>query len=263
TLSLGYLLTFFLAALGVVAMLHTFRNVHGLRVRWRAPEPVFAGDNAVFPLLIENPSRHGRYALDVATSPDNRQTLNVSQEPGVTRIALRAEQRGMLRPGKITVETRYPLGLFRAWARLSPDVYCLVYPRPARADLPLPPPAGDAGAGKTIVAGNEELQFLRVYRQGDSPRRLAWHAYARGRGLLTKQFAADEGGEVWLDFAQVPGAGTEAKLSRLTRWVLDADAAGIPFGLRLPGGEVPPATGEAQRRLCLERLALHDQDAGI
>lgn len=267
TLSLGYLLTFFLAALGIVAMLHTFRNLQGLRVRWRAPEPVFAGDNAVFPLLIENPSRHGRYAIDVANGIDSRQVLNVAQEPGLARIAVKTEQRGTLRPGRIIVETRYPLGLFRAWVRLSPDVYCLVYPRPAKGDLPLPLPAGDDTAGKAMAAGDEELQFLRAYRQGDSPRRVAWHAYARGRGLLTKQFAADAGGEVWLDFARTPGQDTEARLSRLTRWVLDAEAAGVPYGLRLPCGprqpasEVPPAAGDAQRRHCLERLALHGNDS--
>ena len=257
TLSLGFLLTFFLAALGIVAMLHTFRNLHGLKVRWRAPEPVFAGNSALFPLLIENPSRGSRYAITAASSANNRQTVDVPDGGGMLQFTVPAPQRGLLRPGLMMIETRYPLGLLRAWVRLSPDVHCLVYPRPANSDLPLPACQGDAGDGEALAGGEEELQYLRAYRQGDSPRRIAWHAYARGRGLLSKQFAAHASGEIWLDFAGAPEQALEQKLSRLARWVLDAEAAAIPYGLRLPGCEIAPAIGAAHRRQCLERLALY------
>ena len=50
--------------------------------------------------------------------------------------------------------------------------------------------------------------------------------------------------------------GTEEKLSRLTRWVLDAHASGLSYGLRLPGKKIEPANGDAHRQKCLEALAL-------
>jgi uncharacterized protein (DUF58 family) len=50
----------------------------------------------------------------------------------------------------------------------------------------------------------------------------------------------------------------EEKLSRLARWVLDAHAAGLSFGLRIPGRTVDIATGEMQREHCLEALALFE-----
>jgi uncharacterized protein (DUF58 family) len=37
--------------------------------------------------------------------------------------------------------------------------------------------------------------------------------------------------------------------------VLMADRAGASYGLALPGRELPPGTGEAHRRQCLEVLA--------
>ena len=46
------------------------------------------------------------------------------------------------------------------------------------------------------------------------------------------------------------------RLSRLAAWVLQAEKLGENYGLRLPGQEIPPGTGEAHKRRCLEALAL-------
>ena len=257
TLSLGYVLTFFLAALGNVAMLHTFRNLRGLVIRWRTPEPVFAGDTAVFPLLLENPSRSGRFAIDAWIDEDDHHLLEVPADSALVRIPLRTDRRGPLRLGRVVIETRYPLGLFCAWSRVTPGTHCIVYPRPAPADLPLPLPAENNGTGVTNIAGDEEFQFLRNYRTGDSPRRISWRAYARERGLLTKQFAAEAGGEIFLNLDTAPGRDVEDKLSRLVRWVLDAEARSIPYGLRLDGDEIPPSLGNVHLSRCLEKLALY------
>jgi hypothetical protein len=50
-------------------------------------------------------------------------------------------------------------------------------------------------------------------------------------------------------------------LSILTRWITDTDRTRADYGLRLPGCEFAPAHGEAQRRRCLEALALYGLDA--
>ncbi len=258
-LSLGYVLTFFLAALGIVAMLHTFRNLHGLSFRWRQPEPVFAGEQAIYILQLQHASRYGRYALALTNAAGDRQMVDVAVDAAVP-IHAPAPVRGVARPGRIVIETRYPLGLFRAWAKVVPAAHCVVYARPASGHVPWPSTAAEAGQGAANEIGEEEFQFLRAYRPGDSPRRIAWHAFARQRGLLTKQFAQPAGKEIWLDFASAPGRDDEERLSRLTRWLLDAEAAGRAYGLRLPDGEVLPSLGYAHRRRCLERLALYGLD---
>lgn len=255
SLSLGYVLTFFLAALGNVAMLHTFRNLRGLTIRWRIPEPVFAGDTAVFPLLFDSAAHDARFAIAAWGRADNRHVLDVPATGGLVRLPLRAARRGRLALGRVVIESRYPLGLFRAWSRVSPDVHCIVYPQPATEDLPLPASAADGGTQPAHVAGNDEYQFLRGYRAGDSPRRISWRAYARERGLLTKQFAADSSGEVVLDLDAAPGRDLEEKLSRLARWVLDAEARSIRYRLRLTCEATAAGHGEAHRRKCLEKLA--------
>jgi uncharacterized protein (DUF58 family) len=78
---------------------------------------------------------------------------------------------------------------------------------------------------------------------------------------LTKQFSGRAARELWLDWHSTAGSmGVEARLARLARWVVDAHAAGLSFGLRLPGVTLRPAPGDAQRERCLEALALY-QDA--
>jgi uncharacterized protein (DUF58 family) len=54
--------------------------------------------------------------------------------------------------------------------------------------------------------------------------------------------------------------GVEERLSHLARWVLNAHASGISYGLRLPGVTVELAAGEAHRERCLEALALYESD---
>jgi hypothetical protein len=63
--------------------------------------------------------------------------------------------------------------------------------------------------------------------------------------------------ELWLDFDEIADVlGVEKKLSRLTRWVIESEAAGIKYGLRLPGIEYEPELGMLHRTRCLQALAM-------
>ena len=160
------------------------------------------------------------------------------------------------------LETRYPLGLFRAWSYVEPDAQALVYPRPEYSVLPLPSADATAGAGRAQAQGNEDFSGLRSYQRSDSPRHVAWKAVARGSGMLTKQFSGEATAELWLDWQDFPhGLPVEARLSRLAAWVLAAESAGARYGLRLAGVEIPPDRGDAHRADCLRALALHPETA--
>jgi uncharacterized protein (DUF58 family) len=49
----------------------------------------------------------------------------------------------------------------------------------------------------------------------------------------------------------------EQRLSRLAGWVLAAEQAGAAYGMRLPGMDLAPGSGEVHRSACLQALALH------
>lgn len=253
-LSLGFILTFLLGGVAVVGILHTYRNLQGLSIADAGASPTFAGDAASFHLQFEAPGP--RLALGLRWRKDAPVAFDVET---VQRVSVRvpAPQRGRLRPGRFTLSTVYPLGLFRAWSYVEFDHAAIVYPRPGEA----PPdfaPAGEDGADARpgTGEGSEDFAGLRDWQPGDSPRQVAWKVAARSDLLATKRFSDVEGSSVLLDWNMLTGADTEARLSLLTRQVLDAEQAGLRYGLRMPGHDIAPGNGAAHRQRCLEALAL-------
>ncbi|MCX7136057.1 MAG: DUF58 domain-containing protein [Proteobacteria bacterium] len=259
-LSLGFVLTFLLGGLGVNSILHTFRNLARLRIAAGRVLPVYAGDTARFTLIIDNPGALDRYSIGITRGKPETPVIYVdvpAQQSTSVGVPVPAPHRGVLRPGRFTIFTHFPLGLCYAWAYAELDMHCIVYPRPEPGQVPLPQAESHDAAGVTHGAGQEDFAGLRSYHPGDSPRHIAWKAAARGDALLTKQFSGRAASELWLDWAATPDTlGVEARLSRLARWVVDAHAAALSFGMRLPGITLPPAPGDAQREHCLEALAL-------
>lgn len=261
--SMGFVLTFLLASLAVVSILHTYRNLARLRVAPGKTDPVFAGQVAHFKLRLDNPSTQARFAIGLGRPEDSTTYCDI--EPGLSAsldFFLPATQRGLLHPGRFILFSTFPLGLFRVWSHLHLEMSCLVYPRPANETLPLPlSPSEALPQGALQGEGQDDFSGLRSYRPGDGLRHVAWKAVAQERGMLTKQFSGEAAQEIWLDWDALPGMDTEARLSRITRWVLDADHAGLIYGLRLPGLQHPPAHGQEHMRRCLQALALFGNQA--
>jgi uncharacterized protein (DUF58 family) len=261
-LSLGFVLTFLLVALAFNAMLFTFRNLARLQVTSGRATPVFAGSDAKFTLNLSNPGRHARHAIGLSLNRRGDVAAEFTDVPAnataTISVAVPAARRGRLRPGRLTLFTRFPLGLYHAWSYVQPDIFVIVYPRPAPPGLPLPAAEAAPGIGASHGQGQEDFAGLRPYHPGDPPRHIAWKAAARGQGLYTKQFTGQAASEIWLAWDPLPPRmDTEEKLSQLTRWVLDADAQRLHYGLRLPETVVPLGGGDAHRERCLEVLALY------
>lgn len=261
-LSLGFILTFLLAGMGVVSILHTFRNLAHLTVTPGRVDPAYAGGDARFRLHLSNPSRFARWALAGRRGEANAACDIPAHGSGELVLAVNAPRRGWLPLGRVTLETRYPLGLLRAWSYVQPDLKALVYPRPDDAPLPALTDIPDAGEALSAGSGTDDFAGLRGHTPSDSPRHIAWKSVARGSTLLTKTFHGRAARELWLDFDALPASlDLEQRLSRLARWVLDADAAGVAYTLRLPGTVAGPSTGDAHRDACLKALALFQAPA--
>jgi uncharacterized protein (DUF58 family) len=267
-LSLGFGLTFLLAGMGLAGMVQTARNLAQLTVRAGRAEPVFAGEAARFTLLLGNAGAFDRPEILVRHRASGAQcTVDVAPaDTAQAMLAVAAERRGWLPLGRVMLETRFPLGLFRAWSYVQPDSRCLVYPRPEAAAMPPPAPSAQAGGARTHAQGSDDFSGLRAYQTSDSPRHVAWKSvarsdtqHARSDHMLTKQFAGDAIAELWLDLADLPASlGLERRLSRLAGWVLAAERGGAHYGLRLPGAEIAPGRGEMHRAACLQALALFE-----
>jgi uncharacterized protein (DUF58 family) len=269
-ISLAYLFTFWFAGLGVTGMLHTQRNLSGLVIRAKASVPVFAGESACLRLEAANPSALKRYRVGLAHPAGESEARDVPAGGNAElALILPQSQRGWQPLGRFGIYSRYPLGLFRCWTVLelsgpdsaadSTNFGVLVYPAPARDSLPLPVSDSAEQNDEASHSEGDDFSGLRSYQAGDPPRRIAWKAAARSQHLLTKQFSGQRGVRLRLDWSRTPEKDTEARLSRLTRWALDAHTAGFAYELALPGRSIGMGSGEAHLRHCLEALARYGQ----
>ncbi len=260
-LSLGYALVFLLGGLGVVTILHTFRNLAHTVIRPGRAEPVFAGEPAHFEIALENQRQELRSSIRLFIDDDEPVEIDVPPAAAATAILPRPSlRRGWLPLPRITIETTWPLGLIRAWSYAAPDLRCMIYPNPA-AEAPPLPYGGDSAQGTTRDgSGRDDFAGLRDHQLADPPRHIAWKAVARQSDgpLLTKLFSGATAQRVWLDWDELaPEIDLETRLAILARWMLDAEAAGLAWGLRLPGQRLDPASGPSQLAAGLRALALH------
>jgi uncharacterized protein (DUF58 family) len=265
-LNLGYMLTFWLLGMAVVGMHLTHGNARGLQ--WTAPAHILhghAGDALPVPLQVHNPRRRGAWAIGLTWH--GGALLWHDLAPGTQALSLpwTAARRGRHALPTLKLETRYPLGAFRAWTWWRMPTEALVYPA-VEADAPPWPSSRTKGTdteGDAPTAQDEAglRDQLRPFRQGDTPRDIAWKKSASALSLgpahwISRERDAAPRGRLLLEPAMTGLADSEAALSRLCAWVLRADALGIDYGLRLGAHTLAPSHGEAHRQACLEALAL-------
>lgn len=262
-LNLGYVLTFLLAGSGLVSMHVTHNTLRGLTLRLKPPGPVFAGEPALLDVVLTSPSgaRFG-IGLKVLDAP-NATTGWIDVPAGgqaAAQVAFVPARRGWHEVPTLGVETRFPLGLFRAWSVWRPSSRLLAYPAPEHPAAPLPmAQAAPGGPSPLRARDGGEVEGVRGYRRGDPLKLVYWKkaakALATGGELVSRDTSASAQRQLWLEWQACGALPAEQRLSRLAAWVVAAERAGIDSGLRLPGTEIEPASGETHRRRCLEALA--------
>ncbi|MEM1113100.1 MAG: DUF58 domain-containing protein [Pseudomonadota bacterium] len=256
--NMAFALTFLLATLFVIAVLHTYANLAGLTVHAVSTQSAFPEQQAQFQLLLERRRRKEHFDLHMGWPESNQVVLNlVDTDTLPVELYLPVGARGWYSPGRLRLESTYPLGLLRCWTWIDLDLHALVYPSPLASEEP-PGVAAEAPDGAAQqLPGIDDFYGLRPYREGDSLRQINWKGVAKGQGLLTKQYSAYAQRSLWLDWDDFPGTGTEQRLSHLCYWALEHDAQNEEYGLRLPGARIAPGCGERHREDVLRALALH------
>lgn len=262
-LNLGYVLTFLLAGSGVVSMHVTHNTLRGLTLRLKPPSPVFAGEPALLDIVLTSAGA-ARYGIGLKVLDAPAATLVWVDVPArgqaAAQVAFVPQARGWHDVPALGVETRFPLGLFRAWSVWRPASRLLAYPAPEHPPAPLPSTASAAGGpGGARMREGGEVEGVRGYRRGDPLKLVYWKKAAKsmatGGELVSRDTSATVQRRLWLEWQACGGMAPEQRLSRLAAWVVAADRAGLDFGMRLPGTEIVPGGGEAHRRRCLETLA--------
>jgi len=256
--SMALLLTCLLTGFGLVAMHQCHRNMVSLRLLSASTQSAFAGEHGTVSLVLANESPLPRYRLQIDTQGAEPAACDLPPRSTCQlELQVAAPARGLVRIERLRISTMHPFGLFRAWSWVHAPITFVVFPRP-RGTRPVPVHLGGGdGQAREPGAQKDEWLGLRPFREGDSPRQIAWKAYARGAPLLSKEYAASGAQQRVFDFGQLEGLQTEARLEQLARWVVDAEARGESYGLILPGTQLSPGHGPEHRRRSLTALALH------
>lgn len=269
--SMAYLLVFLLTSLFMVCLLHTYRNMRGIVVSLSQPGPVFAGDIAHFPLLINNHGWQTRIGLKLQPWPRKKgyfskrppeepaQILNLHTDSLLNcEIKLATTRRGYFPLPRLRIRSIYPLGLFQAWSYLNFDQRCLVYPQPeGNPALPnmMEFDSDDLIGTKT---GVDEFAGFRDYRQGDSMRNMDWRALAREQGPFIKLYQGEGGHRLVLHWDMTQHFNDiEKRLSQLCLWVLQAEEQESLYQLELPGISIDFGQGDQHKHACLKALATY------
>ncbi len=259
--SMAFILTFMLVSLGIISLWHTHKNLLGITVKLQIPRPVFCGEACELEFEVSHPNTSRRYAIGIQYG--NQPPVYLKLDAGAcgsVKLKLPTRQRGLFKPGGITVFTRYPTGLFHAWGWLRYDLPLLIYPKPM-PDVRLQQSMIEQFDGQTSTSTIEGDDFagLREHRVGESLRHISWKAYAQGRGLLTKTFQGQARPSLWIDWELLTQGSLEEKLSFMTALVLAAEGEEQKYGLRLPGTTIEQGYGSAHKHICLQTLAVFQQ----
>jgi uncharacterized protein (DUF58 family) len=260
----GFLvLLFFMLVAGLsgfvlVTMNLCHRNLLGTSLYAAVAPPTFASRPGKLQLTLENQASLPRYRIESGIAEEATRAADVApQSRQRLELPVSASRRGMVMIDRLRLTTTHPFGLFRTWTWVHAPITMLVYPRPS-GSLPMPSESGRKSGTRSLAsAGADEWHGLRPFRDGDSPRQVAWKAYAREAPLLVKEYSA-AGSELRVfRFGELTSLGTEARLEQLARWVVDAEERGDRYGLELPGVQLAPERGPDHRHRCLAALALY------
>lgn len=262
--NMAYIITFLIFSLLLVSLVYTRRNLKGIIIENIKPQPAFAGEQVKFSLEVKNPLSGGRYGIYLA-GPQARSAAELfgpfTVDPfssASAEITLPAHKRGRFTLSQVIVLTVYPLGLFRVLYPVTVAKTYLVYPQPLGIlPWPLANIEGDGYIGSS-ARGGDDFVGTRPYRPGESQHHIDWKVVARGGPLSIKEFTGGGVKELWFNWDQLSGLGTETRLSQLTRWVLEADEQGVEFGLKLLDSQIDVGSGSAHTLKCLNSLALFE-----
>jgi uncharacterized protein (DUF58 family) len=266
-LSLAFVVAFLLAGLMQAALLVSYRNLRGLIVRAGRSPRCTAGESLVFSVGLASAERT-RDGITLRAQVDagskmiaNSAPLSVPQDTTVAvPLAFTPTRRGIMALRRITIESRAPYGLIRAWSYVHFEWLGVSEPLAETPSPPLPLTSGDddGSAARNLHVAHDP-DGLRDYAPGDSLKRVAWKQVAKSGDWYTRTGDSGHRQEIALSWQAVTLTDAEARLSRMAAWLLRAHNENSAFELTLPNGHLSLADGAQQLADALLLLAAYPQ----
>ncbi|WP_111976652.1 DUF58 domain-containing protein [Algibacillus agarilyticus] len=252
--NLVLLLAYVSTAILISAIFYSFLNVAHLTIQVEKTPPVFLSNVCLqtFRIINERPS----WAIEFLHHDGKVQFDLPYVDTHLIKMPFVPPHRGWCLPERIRVQTQAPFMLFTVWSLPHFNIKQLVYPKPIECPQWLTGTGLSQEEGQSNDIQNaEDFYGLREYVETDSLKHVAWKQLAKGKGWLTKQFAAPNQPERWFSYYIVHDNDHELTISHLTWLVLQTKNEDITFGLELPHASLGPNAGPIFIEECLLALA--------
>lgn len=246
----------------ITAIVSTYQNLSGLIITSGHANSVFVGKTTELNLSLEHSARKKKQGLWVGFDRMNAKPIEVGDGLASLPINYKPTHRGYLSVPRVTLFSRYPLGILTCWTWLRLRFDGVVYPAPVFVPFQYvgETQSGDEAVDSIITTGIDDFHGFKNYQAGDSLKHVAWRQFAKSGVLLTKEFEQSQAQGHWLDWSALPGLGVEDRLQILCGWVVRSYEEDREFGLSLPNQKIPLARGDLHRDACLRALALYGLD---
>lgn len=254
-------------------------NLKGLEVALSGPHAAAAGQALRFRVTVENPRRgldafgaELRLRMPGGGDASTHAVWVAGGSAADAELRTLTGQRGVHEKVGVTLDSHFPLALFKAGRVVECPHRLLVFPRPqVPAELLSRGHWEDDSPRPALAAGSQgEPRGLRPYRAGDAARTISWPAslrsHARGGGLVVRELDSPglrprEAVVLFHSFATgrevIRPDRFERGLSLAWGALRHFQAQGIPVRLMadFDGWEPRPAGNRRQLGACGERLA--------
>jgi len=259
--NLAFLLTFLILSLGLVSILFTFKNLQGLIFKLGIVESVFASQMLRVTIHLSSQSKQNHFTIGTGVSDSSVYFSNVlTKRDNQVIIPIQSHQRGWFQLPRIMATSSFPFGLLKVWSWFQFATPVLIYPKPIEPPAAAKQGRQDEEEGVTKASGSDDLYGLKTYQAGEPISRIDWKAFARERGLFSKEFVAYQSQDLVFDWNDFPNTEKELRLSYLCYLVVEASKCNYEYSLRLSEKLIPKDCGEQHKRKCLEALALFQSE---
>ncbi len=251
---------YFVFAILLLSMFHSYVSFVQYRITFSPIEANFANQDANLTLRLQhNPNRSQLHALSNIAVYRKNPLLFCYLNDDVNRVSLGRYKRGQHAIGRVSIESIFPFGLFRCWTHLSVPGKLTIYPAPMAGPLKLRQQNehGKTGKNENSKVTSDDLQGLREYRDTDPIYHVSWKHFAKGQGLLSRDFNENAALSGWLNFSDYLQGDVEQALSLLAYQILELGTQDASFGLSIGNQQIMPGKGQQHQVQCLEALALY------
>ena len=252
---------YFVFALLLLSMFHSYASFVQFHIRFRPIESCFTHQRVQLQVDLNHKETrstlHSLSNLAIFSKSDDVYEFLID---GQNTISFSKYPRGLHQLKRVSLESVFPFGLFKCWTHLSVPEQFFVFPQPIACSLKLrqQQSKGKSGSKSGINVTTEDLQGIRDYRDSDPIHHVSWKHFAKGQGLLSKDFNERSAISGYLHFSDYFSGDLEQALSEVTYQIIELSKQDAQFGFSIGAQQIMPNTGIKHQQKCLEAVALYN-----